>query len=315
VPTIPTSNQRIAARHYDFESNGFVAVTERFTYDNDGRVTEIDFMPADGASGFPGDVLPFSFGGNQENRTTFAYNANGQIESFEVETFDRDPDRVPDRRSVFTFTWDNATYVITEARAEFYDIGDGGALQSSLLSEITYSTQQVTGWNEIVTNIIPIDGLPDLVTQDVIALAYGANNLPQTRTETKQYGGTNTITYTWDDGGFALESSEADSNLDDTRENVYTYTDAGKIESRTEVFRGNTQNQTLYNYDTDNRLENIIYDTSPFTPDTTINIEWESASCQPTMMWATGAEASFIASGNEPYIPATGYFQLNFCNL
>jgi len=238
VPTIPNSNQRIAARHYDFESNGFVAVTERFTYDNDGRVTEIDFMPADGASRFPGgDVLPFS------------------------------------------------------------------------------CTQQVTGWNEIVTNIIPIDGLPDLVTQDVIALAYGANNLPQTRTETKQYGGTNTITYTWDDGGFALESSEADSNLDDTRENVYTYTDAGKIESRTEVFRGNTQNQTLYNYDTDNRLENIIYDTSPFTPDTTINIEWESASCQPTMMWATGAEASFIASGNEPYIPATGYFQLNFCNL
>lgn len=135
VPTIPTSNQRIAARHYDFGSNGFIAVTERFTYDDKGRVTEIDFMLADGASGFPNDVLPFSFGGNQENRTRFTYDTNGQIESIEVETFDRDPttgDRVLDRRSVFTFTWDDAAYVITEALAEFYDIGDGGALQSSV---------------------------------------------------------------------------------------------------------------------------------------------------------------------------------------
>lgn len=225
-----------------------------------------------------------------------------------------DDPRVLDRRNVFHFTWNDVLHVITDVLAEFYSMSNGGGLQSSLLAEIDYSGQLVTGWNETLTNVIPIAGLPDVVTESVVNLAYGGNNLPQTGTKTRQSGGTNIITYTWNDASFALESSEADSNLTDTYEKIYTHTDAGKIESRTDVFRGNIRDQTFYRYDADNRLESILYDL-PIVTDTTIEVVWEEETCQPTMIWAVGAEPSFIATGNGPYLPATGCFQLNYCNL
>jgi hypothetical protein len=305
VPTIPTSNQRIAACTYIF-SGGHIT-REIFSYDRDGRIERIDYE--DQSSVNP---LPFNFGGVFINNVQFSYDLNGRIAAMEVNMADdlSNPDTIT-RRNLVTYTWDETSYMLTDVVFEAFD--EAGALQSRLSADIDNATQTVNGWTETLLNITPVGSVE---LESTVTLAYGDNNLPQTLTRSSSTD-TSHISYSWNDVGYILEI--VDGSFGTTADEIIlTYTAANKIESRTvQEQGGEIDNQTRYFYDADNLLERFTYANTRFVDhiDTTVNITWEDDVCQPTMIWATRAEPNFIATGNEPYAPATGYFQLNYCNL
>jgi hypothetical protein len=47
--------------------------------------------------------------------------------------------------------------------------------------------------------------------------------------------------------------------------------------------------------------------------DAKITFEWEEGNCQRRFVWAPRAEPNFIATGNEPYVPGTGYARIAYC--
>ena len=319
TPVVNISNQRIKTRRYDTDNDGVFEIEEHFTYDVDGKLQIIDFAPTQGFSSFATGELPFSFGGNKENTVTFTYTTEDQVSTMSVIIFDRDISgaRVVERNNEFSYKWDRDTFMVTEVEADFFTMDNGGGLASTLKNVIDNDGQRVRGWTDISTTIVPTQGVPDVTVETNIALTYGANGLPETYTQSFDNSpSSNVFTYTWNDAGLATKRSETRTvgSFSITSDKEYTYTPQNNIASRTTFIDGDQETQTIMIYDANNRLERITYaDKIGNDIDTVIEIEWEDGLCRPAMIWAGTAEPSFIAAGNEPYLPATGYFQLNYC--
>ena len=313
-------DRRINAIQYDFDNNGAFEGRAALDYDSEGRIEQIryEYVFDDGVPDT--DFRTFSLGFGQEDTThDYAYDIQGRLESWIITT--------DGSRQVNLYTW-NDDNLVTNYAIEFYD-GAGG-LQNTVRFDLTYDAGQLGSWSEeveptgsgsmaLADATLTYDaatGLSSLVSRtdnlssvtENIAYAFNANGTIEriTTTTPSDPDFENVFQFSYEDetiegiGEYHIAEKRAlTNNPDDAYSWVYIYSDGSP----------NTELD-------DGLLENVMIDmNSDGTFEANIKFDYDIGfECLPVYLWQPRAEPNFIAGGHEPFIPATGYVRLDYCD-
>lgn len=315
-----TRDRRINAIQYDFDNNGAFEGRAALDYDDEGRIEQIRYE-YDFDDGVPDtDFRTFSLEFGAENAIyDYSYDDQGRLTSWIIT---KDTSRL---ENLYTWNDDN---LVTNYRIEFYD-GAGG-LQNTARFELTYDNGQLVSWNEEFepTGSAPVSladatltynpgtGLPSLVSRtenlgnvtENMAYAFNANGTIESITTTTPSDPDfeNVFQFTYEDdtleGIGEYHIAEKRALTDDPADAyswVYIYSDGSP---NTELDDGLLEN-VMIDMGSDGTFEaNIKFDTS-------IGFE-----CLPVYFWQPRATPNFVAQNHEPFIPATGYVRLDYCD-
>jgi hypothetical protein len=314
-PGTTSSQQRIHFMHYDFDNNGTAEGLAEISYDADGYVTNINYSYTDDGTpdtDFRG-IFALDFG-NKDETNVYAYDTEGRVSSI-IETTSSD-------RYESYYTW-NDDDLITNVRYEYYD--SVGALQNIVRFTLTYTGGQLESWDEefeptgsaampLAEGTITYDvttGLPNLLSRteslggitEESSLAFTSSGQIQTITTTipsvPDYESSVGFSYAWATHPFVVSGKNREGDIFNRQANPDDPAD--------------TYNWA-YSY-TDSLLQTQYIDMgSDVVHDATITFEWENGVCKRNFIWAPRAEPNFIATGNEPYVPGTGYSRLDYCD-
>ncbi len=297
-PPAPTGS-RMSAINYDLDNNGTVDATATILYDTNGRPSDFLYIySGDGTPDTSAGIIGLR--GDEEDSLSFSYDANGRLEQ-QIQDI---PNASTITRLVFNFEWDDDG-LVTRNVNDFFD--SSGGLFSRNTSDITYSNNLVSGWNEVQENISPA-----ATTNATGAVIYDASNQPTDITY--DVGGVVSFNknLTWDQGRTATSETTTSSGTDTI---TYTYSaDGQRLETRTITDGTNTQVHTFV-YDSNNRLSEIRYDRdNDGSVDAMETLVWEDGACETAISWnGFSGEEPLLTTVSSPYINGTGYGLLNFC--
>lgn len=304
----PGGVQRIRLMHYDFDNNGTPEGRAEASYDSDGFLMSIDYRYRD--DGMPDtDFRTFSLGFGAEDRTEdYDYDDEGRIISLAQTTSSSRINNI--------YTW-NDENLITDYTIEIYD--SSGGLQNTVRFDLTYESGRLARWNEEFE--LTGSGATPLAEGEI---TYDAmTGLPSMLSRETSGGSTEDTALTFNAGGQidsiittspdipGFESSVQFSYADQGNANA----DAGDILERRALPDDPADNYSwVFTYDGGLLREHLIDMGSDGTHEAVIVSEWEDGTCRQSFIWGPRAEPDFIAEGNEPYIPGTGYARLDYCD-
>ncbi len=313
-------DRRINAVQYDFDNNGAFEGRAALDYDREGRIEQIryEYVFDDGVPDT--DFRTFSLEFGAENAThDYTYDDQGRLTTWIIT---KDTSVL---ENLYTWNDDN---LVTNYRIEFYD-GAGG-LQNTVRFDLTYDNGQLVSWSEefevtgsgsmaladAMLSYDPDTGLPSLVSRienlgnitENMGYAFNANGTIEsiTTTTSSDPDFENSFRFTYEDdtlegiGEYHIAEKRAlTDDPDDAYSWVYNYSDGS---ANTEL--------------DDGLLENIMIDMgSDGTFEANIKYDYDIGfPCLPVYLWQPRATPNFIAQGHDPFIPATGYVRLDYCD-
>ena len=275
---------------HDLDNDGALDGTETYSYDNAGRLTKIvyDYVTDDLPPINPGPTFGLGPG---DHVVDYSYDVFDRVTALEVTFTDG-------LRTLTSYTW-NADDLITQTLSESFE--SDGTVTTILSAEISYDGLTVTGWETKIAG--------GLILQDY-AVSYDANGLPDIITLTRTSSGETSvqdIRYEWSEFGQILSVIEPFVTF------LTTYDVAGRIETQTTIQDDETSVRRFF-YDAQGlQIRQEIDRDNDGVIDGTLDNTWADGPCLPSMAWVSGALPNFVAAGNEPYIPGTGYLQINPC--
>lgn len=300
-PGPPGTGQRVRVVHYDFDHNGTAEGRAELSYDSAGRIERIDYRYSD--DGTPDtDFLSFSLDFGAENNThEYAYDEEGYISSIVMTS--------PSSRIVNLYTW-NDQGLITDYSIEFY--APAGGLQNIVRYELIYDNGQLTGWNETFEPT----GMPQSDLAEGVIAYDPVTALPMMISRTGRPGGMREDTdLVFSDGGQVSSLTTTTPSIPAYESNIsFVYSTQGRITERNVLPDDPAQTYSwLFTYNGSLMQQQLIDMGSNGSYEAALSYEWEEGLCAQIMIWAPRAEPNFIATGNEPFIPGTGYARLDYC--
>lgn len=303
------NGQRLSAVNYDFDNNGTAEGRAVMSYDANGFITLIDYTYTDDGT-TDTDFRTFSLDFGQENKTwEFGYDVDGYLETWIITT--------ATSSTVSNYTW-NADNLITNLTIEFYD--GAGALQNTVRFDLNYTGTQLDSWDEEFE--LP-GSSPMFLAQGQITYNM-MTNLPSQLSRTDMGGTTEVSDLSFLSGGQISQIITTITGLPTYQAEVsFAYANATNVQGTTEGNIFNRQDNPDDPADTYNwaysyngaLLDEFYVDmASDTTLDAAISYEWESGECERHFFWQPRTEPNFIADGNAPYIPGTGYAILDYCD-
>lgn len=306
----PGNGQRISAMNYDFDNNGTPEGLAEMTYDASGFITLIQYTYTDdGTNDTNFNTFSLNFGA-EDKTIEYGYDSGGTLISITETT--------STERIVSNYTWD-IDGLISNSTIQFFNSAD--VLQNTVRFDLTYQLSNLISWNEE----FELTGLP-VVELGEGAITYDNNTgLPSMISRTELLGGiTEDMALTFlPDGQISsiITTSPDIPNFENTVQFAYALAvnvqgaPEGNLFNR-QVFPDDLADTYNWGYSYNGNLldQQIIDMGSDIVYDAIISFEWENGACQRNFIWAPRAEPNFVAAGKEPFIPASGYVLLDYCD-
>lgn len=290
---------RITRMRYDLDNNGTIDSVRTFSYNADGRVVAEHYTyTGDGSPDT--DFRNFSIDAPSGSQTTnYTYDSSGLLQLWSIvdasgartdSRYEYGNDKLIDRYTIDTF---NAA----------------GGLTGTVYFQMDNMGTRLTDWR------LYVDG--NSTPSQNAALTYNAGGQVQSDLLTVATAGTQTLTtYAYNAAGRIQSVRQSTpSNSAFFSEHAYTYSSANTLSAI--IATGNSAND-IYRWDYTVNSDGLNTEwridlDSNQTVEAIVYIDWESGPCLQTFIWAPRAHPNFVAGGNVPYAPGSGYAVLPTC--